>query len=57
MDPCCLRCRGALQICRWHSCDCHKRGTEKNLKYDTKTHRDPTADTAIRNLTNQRNRP
>lgn len=34
------------------ACVCHQR--EKNLDHDTQSHRDPTANTAIRNLTNNR---
>lgn len=52
MTPkCCRRCHGPYQICRMHTCPCHRRGAEGNLKHDTTTYPDPTAAAALRNIT------
>lgn len=44
---CCRSCKGPLQICRQHSCPCHKQRRDKNPNYTTETYRNPTAWTAI----------
>ena len=54
MDPCCFLCRGAHGICLSRGqCEHHKlaQAQDEADARARRTHRDPTADKAIRNAT------